>query len=203
MPRPIPSLPAPLALALLVALVSLGPGAASASLIGQTVGVSLTDGGALSFADNVVVAEPGPELTPGDGSSIGGVLLPTESVDVRSDRIVLSIEEGAPGGGTGYPAGTHYTFSNLVFFDGPTQIVGIHVTTVNLTNLGSVTFTGSSVTVPLSELVVGEIPGVNVGSLTVVLDTVAIPEPATATLVAAGLAWAALAARRSAAQGMR
>ncbi|HME69036.1 MAG TPA: PEP-CTERM sorting domain-containing protein [Myxococcota bacterium] len=185
MVRPVPKSVAAAATALFLLLA---PHVARSTLIGQTIGVSLTNGGSLSLSQNVVVVSPGAEIVPGDGSPIGGVLLPTESVDLGTQSIALSLEEGAPGGATGYPSGTHFTFSNLVFFGELTQIVGIHVTTTNLINLGAVTFTGDSVTVPVDSVRIGDIPGIDVGSLTIALDVVVVPEPATGALVAAGIA---------------
>jgi hypothetical protein len=183
-------LPVPKSFALATAtlLLLLAPNAARSTLVGQTVGVSLTDGGSLSLSQSVVVT-PSPEITPGDGSPIGGVLLPTESVDIGAQSIAISLEEGAAGGATGYPTGTHYTFSNLVFFGQSTEIVGIHVTTTNLTNLGSVTFTGDSVTVPIDTVKIGDLPppAIDVGSMTIALDVVTVPEPATGALVTAGI----------------
>ncbi|HKE12144.1 MAG TPA: PEP-CTERM sorting domain-containing protein [Myxococcota bacterium] len=181
-------LPVPRSLAVPAAalLFFLAPNLAWSTLIGQTVGVSLTDGSTLSHTQNVVVST-GAEINPGDGSPIGGVLLPTESVDIAAQSITLSLEEGAPGGATGYPSGTHFTFSNLVFSDEPTEIVGIHVMTTNLTNLTGVTFTGDSVTVPVDAVKIGDIPGIDVGSLTVALEVMAVPEPSTGALVIAGL----------------
>jgi len=181
-------LPIPRSLAVPAAalLFFLAPNLAWSTLIGQTVGVSLTDGSTLSHTQNVVVSTSA-EINPGDGSPIGGVLLPTESVDIAAQSITLSLEEGAPGGATGYPSGTHFTFSNLVFSDEPTEIVGIHVMTTNLTNLTGVTFTGDSVTVPVDAVKIGDIPGIDVGSLTVALEVMAVPEPSTGALVIAGL----------------
>ncbi len=178
--------PKPIAVAAAALLLLLAPNVALSSLIGQTVGVNLTDGGSLSLSQNVVVTTSA-EITPGDGSSIGGVLLPTESVDIGAQSIALSLEEGAPGGSTGYPSGTHFTFSNLVFFGQSTEIIGIHVTTTNLSDLGAVSFTGDSVTVPIDTVKIGDIPGIDVGSLTIALDVVTVPEPATALLLAGGI----------------
>lgn len=178
--------PKPIAVAAAGLLLLFAPNVALSSLIDQTVGVSLTDGGSLSLSQNVVVASSA-EITPGDGSPIGGVLLPTESVDIGAQSIALSLEEGAPGGSTGYPSGTHFTFSNLVFFGQSTEIIGIHVTTTNLSDLGAVSFTGDSVTVPVDTVKIGDIPGIDVGSLTIALDMVTVPEPATGLLVAGGI----------------
>jgi len=185
------ALPVPKSVAVAAAalLFFLAPNVARSSLIGQTVGVSLTDGGSLSLFQDVVVSSSA-EINPGDNSPIGGFLLPMESVDVAQQSITLSLEEGAPGGATGYPTGTHFTFSNLVFFGEPSEIVGIQVTTKNLTNLdlGSVTHTGDSVTIPVDSVRIGEIPGmIDVGSLTVALDVKLVPEPATGGLLIAGL----------------
>jgi hypothetical protein len=185
------TLPIPKSLALAAAaLLLLAPNPARASLIGQTVGVTLTDGGSLSLSQNVVVSGSGPEIAPGDGSPIGGVLQPTESVDLGAESISLSLEEGAPGGMTGYPSGTHYTFSNLVFLSQSTEIVGVNVTTTNLSDLGPVTFTGDSVSVPIDNVKIGDLPPpeIDTGSLTITLDIVAVPEPTTGALAAGGLA---------------
>jgi len=184
-------LPVPRSVALRLAALPfllLAPDVARSSLIGQTVGVLLTDGGTLSDFQKVVVSSSGPEITPGDGTLIGGVLLPTESVGVGAQSITLDLEEGAPGGGgaTGYSPGTHFTFSNLVFLGQPTEIVGINVTSANLTNVAGITFTGNSVTVPVDALKIGDIPGIDVGSLTISLETMVVPEPATGALVIAG-----------------
>jgi hypothetical protein len=158
------------------------------SLIGQTVGVGLTGGG-LSDFQNVLVVASGPEITPGDGSPVGGELLPTESVDIAAQSITLSLEEGLPGGATGFAPGTQFTFSNLFFFNEPTKIVGINVTTTNLTNVAGITFNGDSVTIPVDALKIGDIPGgvIDTGTLAVALDFMVIPEPTTGALVALGV----------------
>ena len=57
-------------------------GAARASLLGQTVAVTLTDGASLDATDSVLVGA-GAEITPGDGSQIGDALLPNELVDIE------------------------------------------------------------------------------------------------------------------------
>ena len=177
-------------------VVALAPARVGATLVGQLVGVSLGDGGALALFDAVVVAEPGAEITPGDGSEIGGVLLPSESIDIGEQGVVLVLEEGAAGGATGYPAGTVLLLSNLVFFDVETRIVGVTVSTGNITNFAGVSFTDDSLTVPLDALVIGDLPGVDIGSITIDLEVEIVPEPTGAALVA-GLALLALAKRRS------
>jgi hypothetical protein len=181
---------------MLFGIVAAAP-AARATLIGQTVTVGLTDGGSLALSDTVVVGA-GPELAPGDGSQIGGVLLPNERVDVGAEQVVLTLEEGAPNGTTGYPAGTHYLLSNLVFFDAPTALVGVNVLASNVSNLSpaTVSFTSSTVSVALDTLVIGDIPGIDVGTLTLELQFQVVPEPAAAALLATGLATFGCVARR-------
>ena len=186
-----------LGLALLVA------GAAHASLIGQSVTVALTDGGSLFHDDDVTVGA-GIELAPGDGSDIGNFLLPTERIDIGATSILLALEEGLPGGGTGYPSGTAYVFTNLAFFGQATAITGVTLTTSNITGIsvGNLTFSATSLRVPIDVLLVGEIPGIDTGTLQIDLTFAAVPEPGTALLAAAGvlvLAWRARAAQRNAA----
>jgi hypothetical protein len=185
--------------ALLLALLPLLglPARAHASLIGQTPSVRLTDGASLDVLDSVL-AGAGPELTPGDGSNIGALLLPNEWIDFGDFTIEIALEEGAPGGSTGYPAGTRYLFSDLFFGDPLSVISGVDVALDNVSGvaLGSeVSFTQHSVTLFIDTLVIGEIPNaVDVGRVTLSLDVVLIPEPGTLALVGLGLA--ALSLRR-------
>jgi hypothetical protein len=176
-----------------LAAVLLGAGllagqAAEATLVGQSVTVVLGNGTSLHY-DDVVSVGALPELKAGDGSEIGAVLLPTESIDIGPTSILLALEEGVPGGGTGYPAGTAYLFSNLVFFETQTAITGVSVSTVNILGLSAsdVTFTDTSLRVPIDALTIGEIPGVDVGSIQIDLSFTIIPEPATALLLSLGL----------------
>lgn len=165
-----------------------GP-AAEATLLGQSVSVSLSDGGSLSL-DDVVVVGGLPELSAGDGSEIGSVLLPNESIDIGPSSITLHLEEGVPGGGTGYPAGTAYLFTNLVFFDAPTAITGVSMSSVNVFgfSIGDVSFTDTTLRVPIDVLTLGEIAGVDIGSITLDVTFAIIPEPGTALLTLLGLA---------------
>jgi hypothetical protein len=178
-------------------LLLLAPTRAGATLLGQTVTVTLTDGGSLDAVDSVLVGS-GPEITPGDGSQIGALLLPTEQIDIQDQSLLLGLEEGAPGGLTGYPPGTAYVFSNLVS-NVPTRIVGVTVTPTNITNLTSadVGFTDDSVTVPLDQLLIGELPGVNTGSLSIAIQFQVVPEPSPSVLLVAAFAALAVAWTRS------
>jgi hypothetical protein len=186
------------ALAILVPLLL--PAAGRASLVGESVTVTLTDGGALGLSQGVVVGA-GPEITPGDGSQIGGVLLPNESVDIGDSAITVSLEEGDTNHGTGFPAGTRYVFSGLYF--GPNVgIVNVDVQLDNVSgvSLGSeVTFTPSAVTLLVDTLTIGSVPdAVDVGAVTLSL---VLPEPragsASAAAVAAVLALGRRSARRA------
>jgi PEP-CTERM motif-containing protein len=178
-------------------------GAAHASLIGQTVTVALTDGGSLFHDDDVTVGA-GVELAPGDGSDIGTLLLPSERIDIGATSILLTLEEGVPGGGTGYPSGTAYVFTNLAFFGQATAITGVSLTASNITgiSLGNLTFSATTLRVPIDALLIGELPGVDTGTLQIDVTFALVPEPGTALLASLGLfavAWRARAARRSAA----
>jgi len=186
------------AIAILVPLLL--PAASRASLVGESISVALTDAGALDLSQGVVVVA-GPEITPGDGSQIGGVLLPNESVDIGDSAITVSLEEGNANHGTGFPAGTRYVFSGLYF--GPnTGIVDVDVQLDNVSgvSLGSeVTFTPSSVTLFVDDLTIGSVPNaVDVGDVTLSLM---LPEPgagsASAVAVAAVLARGRRGARRA------
>ena len=177
--------------------------AAHASLIGQSVTVTLTDGGSL-FHDDIVTVGTGVELAPGDGSDIGTVLLPSERIDIGATSILLTLEEGVPGGGTGYPSGTAYAFTNLAFFGQATAITGVSLTASNITgiSLGDLSFTATSLRVPIDVLRIGDIPGVDTGTLEIDLTFAAVPEPQTAVLASLGLvalAWRVRRVRRSAA----
>jgi hypothetical protein len=180
---------------LLATLALLLSSESHASMIGQTLGVQLTDGGTLDESDSVV-AGAGPEITPGDGSNIGMLLLPNESIDFTDFAIEVTLEEGASGGSTGYPTGTRYVFSDLSFGDPSLVIAAVTVTLDNVSGgdlSPEVTFTNRSVTLFIDTLVIEEIPGaVDVGRVT--LSLAVIPEPGTFALCAFGLA--ALAALR-------
>lgn len=183
--------------AVAVALFLAAP--AQATLIGKSVGVTLTDGGSLAASD-VVVVGAGPEIMPGDGSNVGAFLLPNESVDLGALTIDVFLEEGAPDGTTGYGPGTRYLFSNLSFLDPSLIVSGVIVSLENITGvaLGSqVTFGSDFVSLWIDTLVIGDIPAaVDVGRVSLTLETAVVPEPGTALLLASGLAL--LASRRRA-----
>lgn len=182
-------MPCAAALAVLIA------GAAQATMIGRSVSVTLTDGGSLNTSDVVVVGS-GPEITPGDGSNVGSLLLPNESIDLGALTIAVELEEGAANGTTGYGAGTHYLFSNLSFQDPLLIVSGVSVSLENITGvaLGSQVMFGSDyISLWIDTLVIGDIPSaVDVGRVTLTLQTTAVPEPGTALLLAGGLAVLAL-----------
>jgi hypothetical protein len=172
--------------ALLLTLVS---SASHATLIGQNVSVTLTDGGSLDASDSVLVGA-GTEIAPGDGSSIGALLLPNESIDLGAFTIAVVLEEGAPDGTTGYPSGTHYLF---LFTDPSLVISSVSVALSNVTGvaLGSqVTFGSDFVSLLVDTLVIGDIPNaVDVGTVTLELGLI-VPEPATLVLLATAAACA-------------
>ena len=72
--------------ALLFALGLVAGQSAEATLIGQSVSVTLGDGGSL-LHDDVVTVGSGVELSAGDGSDIGTVLLPKETIDIGAIAI--------------------------------------------------------------------------------------------------------------------
>lgn len=171
------------------ALVALVAGDAHATLIGQSVNVTLTDGGSLDASD-VVVVSAGAEIAPGDGSTVGALLLPNEVIDLGAFTIEVALEEGAANGTTGYPSGTRYRFSNLSFSDPSLFISGVNLSLVNVSGvaLGSeVTFGAHFVSLLIDTLVIGDIPNaVDVGQVTLTLEVVAVPEPGSLALLASG-----------------
>lgn len=179
------------------ALVALVAGDAQATLIGQSVSVALIDGGSLDASD-VVLVGAGAEIAPGDGSAVGALLLPNESIDLGAFTIEVVLEEGAANGTTGTPSGTRYRFSNLSFSDPSLAISGVSLALVNVSGvvLGSeVSFGGDFVSLLIDTLVIGDIPNaVDVGRVTLTLEVVAVPEPGTLVLLAGGCL--ALALRR-------
>ena len=177
--------------------------AADASLVGSAL-VRLTDGAALDASDTVAI-RAGVEISAGDGSNIGAVLLPSESLDLGELQIEVFLEEGATDGTTGYPAGTEIVFSNLDFGDPPFEIVDVGVEVVNISGiaLGSgIAFTADSVSVRVDTLGIGEIPGaIDVGTIRLTLIVEPVPEPGEFSLALAGMA--ALAGRRAVRRNVR
>lgn len=186
--------------ALMVALWLL-PQAAVAQL-GGTAQVRLRDGGALD-AQDVVSVQAGAEITPGDGSEIGALLLPEESIDLDGFGIAVVVEEGASDGSTGYPSGSRFEFSALDFGDPNLGIVDVAVQLDNVSFGGGpgFSFTHDSVTLFVDDLAIGEIPGaVDVGSLLLLLEVENVPEPGAAAGAAFAVATLALLRRRAATQ---
>lgn len=154
------------------------PPAAGAVLQG-TAEIRLREdaGGPLDVTDDVEIVA-GPEITPGDGSEIGALLLPSESIDLDGFTIALAVEEGASDGATGYPPGTRFSFGALDFGDPQLGIAGVTFTLDNATlDPAAVAFTRDSVTLFVDTLVIGEIPAaVDVGVVTLLLDVQDLPE---------------------------
>lgn len=163
--------------------------AADASLVGSAL-VRLTDGAALDASDTVAIGA-GVEISAGDGSNIGAVLLPSESLDLGALQIEIFLEEGAVDGTTGYPAGTEIVFSNLDFGDPPFEIVDVGVEVVNISGiaLGSgIAFTADSVSVRVDTPLIGEIPGaIDVGTIRLMLIIEPVPEAGDASLALVAL----------------
>ena len=182
--------------ALALGALLLLPASADASLVGTAL-VRISDGGSLDASDDVGIGA-GPEIVPGDGSNIGALLLPSESIDLGGFTIELLLEEGAVDGTTGYPAGTRVVFANLDFGDPTLEIVAIGVELVNISGvaLGSeITFTGHSIAVRVDTLAVGEIAGaIDVGAIRLNLEVAQVPEPG--SLALATLAMTLLASGR-------
>lgn len=178
-------------------LLLLAATSADAALVGSAL-VRLTDGAALDASDTVAIGA-GVEISAGDGSNIGAVLLPSESLDLGALTIEVFLEEGAVDGTTGYPAGTEIVFSNLDFGDPPLEIVDVGVEVVNITGiaLGSgIAFTADSVSVRVDTLGIGEIAGaIDVGTIRLTLVVEPVPEPGPGSL--ALVAMTALAGRRA------
>lgn len=166
------------------------PYAAGAVLEGDAqIRLREDEGGPLDVTDLVTIGA-GPEITPGDGSAIGALLLPSESIDLGGAAIELVVEEGASDGSAGYPPNARFEFGGLDFGDPDLGIVGVTLALDNTTlDAADVSFTRDSVTVYVDALGIGEIPAaVDVGSVTLLLDIADVPEPAVGLASAAALA---------------
>jgi hypothetical protein len=189
-------------LSLLVSLLVLSASPAAATLIGQSLTVQLVtlDTGDLSLSvSDTLTAAGGGDILPGDGSAIGSMLLSTEFIDLGTgggDQIVIGLEEGAPGGLTGYGDQARYVVSGI--YEGLGFIIsGVSVTTSNITGL-TYAFDDHSVTVFIDDLVIGEIAGIDSGSVTIDFTTTAVPEPGTGALMLLGVTGFALFGRQRA-----
>ena len=175
--------------ALALGALLLLPASAIASIVG-TAQVRITDGVTFDVSDDVAIGV-GPEITPGDGSNIGALLLPSESIDLGGFTIELVLEEGEVDGTTGYPAGTQIGFANLDFGDPSLAIVGVGIDLTNISGvaLGSeVTFTGHTVAIRIDTLGIGELAGaVDFGTLRLDLEVAQVPEPGSFALAALGI----------------
>lgn len=178
---------AALALASVVFCLATAP-EAHATVLGSSVPIDLlSPGNSLALSDTVVVGA-GPEILPADGSNIGSVLLSTYFIDLDTDQIVVRLEEGAPGGLTGFAAGAQLVFSDLYAGTG-LGISGVSVMLDNVTNLAlgdGIGFNARTVFLAIDDLVIGEIPGIDFGTVT--LDfTTAVPAPPALPLLLSAL----------------
>ncbi len=163
----------------------LAAGPARAVVAGSTVGLELVSpGDGILLLDDVVVGM-GPEIAPGDGSEIGSVLLSTEFIDLSVDRITLRIEEGLPGGSTGYANNARFVFNDLYAGTG----LGIDTLTPSYENISGVSILSNKVRVEvfIDDALIGDQTGIDFG--TIILDfTTAVPEPGAAFLCLFALA---------------
>ncbi len=179
----------PLALVVVpLSLLLTGATPGFATLIGQELTVELLapNDGNLQLQDTLIATGAG-DLLPDDGSAIGELLLSTEFIQLGSgdgDQIVIGLEEGRADGRTGYSDPARYVISRLYSGLGM-KITDVTLVATNITG-ATIAFDDHSVTVFLADLVIGEIPGIDSGLLTLDL-TLMVPEPASAALVLFGL----------------
>lgn len=201
---------------LAVALALTVAGLAQAASFSNAVDVSLlapggtTDGVTLNATPLALQqsVSPSGQILPGDGTDIGGFMLPLESVTLSGTSILVSIAQGASNGTTGYlGAGSQhasYVFDNLNVagsvitgvtytpFDnfGASGFVGVS----NLATLSSHNFirlaSSHSVVMDLDEIQFadrGQGDSNNFANFRINVQTAPVPEPAVSALVLAGL----------------
>ncbi|KGM40536.1 hypothetical protein JY96_12150 [Aquabacterium sp. NJ1] len=201
---------------LAVALALTVAGLAQAASFSNAVDVSLlapggtTDGVTLNATPLALQqsVSPSGQILPGDGTDIGGFMLPLESVTLSGTSILVSIAQGASNGTTGYlgAGGQHasYVFDNLNVagsvitgvtytpFDnfGASGFVGVS----NLATLSSHNFirlaSSHSVVMDLDEIQFadrGQGDSNNFANFRINVQTAPVPEPAVSALVLAGL----------------
>lgn len=189
---------------------------AQAASFSNSVSVSLlapggTTDGVVVNATPLALAQtisPSGQIVPGDGSDIGGFMLPLESIKLSGTSILVSLAQGVPDGTTGYlgAGGQHasYVFDNLNVagsvitgvtysaFDGfgASGFVGVS----NLSTLASHNFirlgSSHSVVLDIDELHFvnrGQGESNNFANFRIDVQTAPVPEPAVGALVLAGL----------------
>lgn len=191
------------ACAFLVAILSSAVPAAAAVLLGQQVSVTLSDPSgavvpAFSFQDLITAGE-GVEIEPLNGTNIGDaaidgnlLLLANEKADIQDSSIIVALEAGGDNGTTGYGPGSSWSFAF-----GPL----VEILDVQLLGLGNVSgvslgseliFTEHSVTLFIDTLtipqVLEECGFAACGTVDIGLTVRVVPEPATAAMLALGLA---------------
>lgn len=180
-----------------LALALGGAQPASALMLGSEIDVQLaSEGDSLVLSDTVMVIEPGTEILPGDGTNIASVLLPSEFVDLGVGVITINLEEGVPGGTTGYAPNARYVFTRL--FEGTgLGVFDVAVTLVNITGFDAsdLFFNSNRIAVFIDDLVIGDITGVDNGQI-ILTVTSEVPEPALAGLALSVAAAFALRGRR-------
>lgn len=154
-------------------------GSAQATLIGDTIDVTLTGG--IAISDVGVLVGPGIEFQGGDASTnFGSFLFPMEFMDVQATSVVMGFD-------TSLGFNAMLTFSSL---DLGSNIIDVILTTAN-TNIVLAGFTATSFTLDMSAwFFVGDPADIRVDLVT------AVPEPNMVGLLAIGLIGLGLAIRR-------